>query len=57
MPSNAVMPRARELWLDREAGFNDPETPLEELVGHYLHATLSDPRLARLLLWGGTGRT
>jgi TetR/AcrR family transcriptional regulator len=43
----------QRLWFDREAGFNDPEVPLEELAGRYLHATLSDPRLARLLLWAG----
>jgi TetR/AcrR family transcriptional regulator len=45
----------QQLWLDREAAFNDPEAPLEELVGHYLHANLADPRLARLLLWAGLG--
>jgi TetR/AcrR family transcriptional regulator len=43
----------QQLWLDSEAGFNDPDAPLEELVGRYLHATLADPRLARLLLWAG----
>jgi TetR/AcrR family transcriptional regulator len=44
-----------QLWLDREAGFNDADAPLEELVAHYLSATLADPRLARLLLWAGLG--
>jgi len=43
----------QQLWLDREAGFNDPDAPLEELVGRYLQATLADPRLTRLLLWAG----
>ena len=43
----------QQMWLDREAAFNDPDAPLEELVGRYLHATLADPRLTRLLLWAG----
>jgi AcrR family transcriptional regulator len=46
----------QQLWFDREAGFNDPDAPLEELAGRYLHATLADPRLARLLLWAGLGQ-
>jgi TetR/AcrR family transcriptional regulator len=41
----------QQLWLEREATFNDPDVPLEELAGRYLHDTLTEPRLARLLLW------
>ncbi len=55
----------QQLWLEREATFNDPDLPLEELAGRYLHDTLTEPRLARLLLWaaldernaGGAGST
>ena len=41
------------LWLEREAEFAHPDLPLDDLVSEYLHATLADPRLSRLLVWDG----
>jgi TetR/AcrR family transcriptional regulator len=40
-------------WLDQEAAFAGPDVPIEKLIGGYVHATLSDPRLTRLLIWDG----
>jgi TetR/AcrR family transcriptional regulator len=40
-------------WLEREAIFNDPEIPLDELVTRYLHHALKDPRGVRLGAWRG----
>ncbi|XVQ11410.1 TetR family transcriptional regulator [Spirillospora sp. CA-255316] len=40
-------------WLEREAEFNDPEIPLEELLIRYLRDSLGDPRGARLNAWAG----
>jgi TetR/AcrR family transcriptional regulator len=40
-------------WLKREDTFSDPDLPLDELIGHYLHDALTDPRALRLLLWRG----
>lgn len=40
-------------WLEREAGFADPELPMEELAARYLHDALDDPRYMRLLAWSG----
>lgn len=40
-------------WLEREATFNDPEIPLDELVTRYLHHVLKDPRGVRLGAWRG----
>jgi AcrR family transcriptional regulator len=41
------------LWFEREAAFANPDLPLDALMTEYLHATLPDPRLARLLIWDG----
>ncbi|MCM6773120.1 TetR family transcriptional regulator [Nocardia sp. CDC159] len=38
-------------WLDREAGFADPELPLDELTVRYLRQVLADPRGIRLAIW------
>lgn len=40
-------------WLDQEAAFAGPDVPIETLVGEYVRATLTDPRLTRLLIWDG----
>ncbi|MEV4760119.1 helix-turn-helix domain-containing protein [Micromonospora sp. NPDC049559] len=40
-------------WLDQEAALGGPDMPFETLVGEYVHATLGDPRLLRLLIWDG----
>lgn len=40
-------------WLDQEAAFGGPDVPIESLVGEYVRATLTDPRLTRLLIWDG----
>jgi len=40
-------------WLEREATFTDPELPLEEIAGRYLHDALADPRAMRLVIWRG----
>lgn len=40
-------------WLRREDTFSDPDLPLDELIGRYLHDALTDPRSLRLLLWRG----
>lgn len=42
-----------QAWLRREQTFSDPDVPLAELAGRYLHDALSDPRLMRLLAWRG----
>jgi TetR/AcrR family transcriptional regulator len=43
----------QEAWLRREDTFSDPELPLSELLGRYLHDALGDPRPLRLLIWRG----
>jgi TetR/AcrR family transcriptional regulator len=44
-------------WLEREAGFHDPDLPLADLAARYLNDSISDPRPIRLLAWRGlTGR-
>ncbi|QXJ21755.1 TetR/AcrR family transcriptional regulator [Actinomadura graeca] len=40
-------------WLAREAEFNDPSVPLEELMARYLAHALADPRGTRLNAWRG----
>ncbi|MDT3396583.1 TetR family transcriptional regulator [Streptomyces sp. B1866] len=40
-------------WLRREAAFNDPAVPLDELVARYLDETFRDPRGVRLDVWRG----
>lgn len=40
-------------WMERESAFADPELPLDELAGRYLHEALSDPRAMRLVIWRG----
>jgi AcrR family transcriptional regulator len=40
-------------WEKYEASFARPGISLADLVGEYLHASLSDPRLTRLLAWRG----
>ncbi|WP_218009607.1 TetR/AcrR family transcriptional regulator [Actinomadura kijaniata] len=40
-------------WHEEEAGFNDPDVPLDELVVRYLHSSLDDPRGSRLNAWCG----
>jgi TetR/AcrR family transcriptional regulator len=42
-----------QLWLEQEASFATPNLPLDTLMAEYLHASLEDPRLARLLIWAG----
>lgn len=43
----------QDAWLRREDTFSDPDLPLDELIGRYLHDALADPRSLRLLLWRG----
>lgn len=43
----------QDAWLRREDTFSDPDLPLDELIGRYLHDALTDPRSLRLLLWRG----
>lgn len=43
----------QRLWLEREATFVRPDMSLETLAAAYLHESLADPRLARLLAWNG----
>jgi TetR/AcrR family transcriptional regulator len=43
----------QQAWLRREDSFADPELPLTELLGRYLHDALADPRPMRLLAWRG----
>ncbi|MCQ6251113.1 MULTISPECIES: TetR family transcriptional regulator [Streptomyces] len=38
-------------WLKREATFNDPSVPFEELVVRYLREAFDDPRGIRLAIW------
>ncbi|WP_432252945.1 TetR/AcrR family transcriptional regulator [Streptomyces sp. HNM1019] len=38
-------------WLRREATFNDPALPFEELLARYLRAAFDDPRGIRLAIW------
>lgn len=40
-------------WLAQEADIAQGDATLVDLTVGYLHATLEDPRLARLLLWDG----
>ncbi|WP_242903811.1 TetR/AcrR family transcriptional regulator [Actinomadura terrae] len=40
-------------WLEREAEFNDPAVPLDELMVRYLRHALDDPRGSRLNVWRG----
>jgi TetR/AcrR family transcriptional regulator len=44
-------------WERYEASFARPEISLADLVSEYLHASLSDPRLTRLLAWRGLADT
>ncbi|MCO6004978.1 TetR family transcriptional regulator [Actinoallomurus purpureus] len=44
-------------WLEREAEFNRPDIPFDELIVRYLEATLADPRGTRLLTWQGLADT
>ena len=47
-----------QLWLEQEASFAQPDLSLDALMAEYLHASLAEPRLARLLIWAGlTGET
>lgn len=43
----------QDAWLRREDTFSDPDLPLDQLIGRYLHDALTDPRSLRLLLWRG----
>ncbi len=43
----------QQRWLEQEAAFADEGSPLEDLLEAYLRASFADPRMARLLLWGG----
>lgn len=38
-------------WLEREAEFNEPEAPFDEIVARYLRHVLDDPRGTRLNAW------
>ncbi|WUI01007.1 TetR family transcriptional regulator [Spirillospora sp. NBC_00431] len=40
-------------WLEREAEFNDPSVPFEEIIVRYLRHALDDPRGTRLNAWRG----
>ncbi|MFD0537456.1 TetR/AcrR family transcriptional regulator [Actinomadura luteofluorescens] len=40
-------------WLEREAEFNDPDVPFDEIVVRYLEHALADPRGTRLNAWRG----
>ncbi|WP_433463857.1 TetR family transcriptional regulator [Spirillospora sp. CA-128828] len=40
-------------WLEREAEFNDPSVPFDEIVIRYLRHALDDPRGTRLNAWRG----
>jgi AcrR family transcriptional regulator len=40
-------------WLEREAEFNDPSVPFDEIVVRYLRHILDDPRGTRLNAWRG----
>ncbi|GHJ30728.1 TetR/AcrR family transcriptional regulator [Streptomyces hygroscopicus subsp. hygroscopicus] len=40
-------------WLRREAAFNDPALPLDQLVARYLEEAFADPRGTRLNAWCG----
>ncbi|MDF4251245.1 TetR family transcriptional regulator [Streptomyces sp. WMMB303] len=40
-------------WARREETFNRPEVPLDEVMAHYLHQALDDPRGPRLSAWTG----
>ncbi|WP_433474137.1 TetR/AcrR family transcriptional regulator [Spirillospora sp. CA-142024] len=42
-----------ERWLEREAEFNDPAVPFDEIVVRYLRHALDDPRGTRLNAWRG----
>jgi AcrR family transcriptional regulator len=44
-------------WLEQEATFARPDLPFDALIAEYLHATLADPRQARVLLWAGLAET
>ncbi|HEU5155800.1 MAG TPA: TetR family transcriptional regulator [Streptosporangiaceae bacterium] len=40
-------------WLEQEATFAAPESPLGELIAAYMRASFADARMSRLLLWDG----
>jgi AcrR family transcriptional regulator len=40
-------------WLEREAEFNDPAVPFDEIAVRYLRHVLDDPRGTRLNAWRG----
>lgn len=40
-------------WLEREAEFNDPAVPFDEIAVRYLRHALDDPRGTRLNAWRG----
>ncbi|MGP3990638.1 TetR family transcriptional regulator [Streptomyces sp. 3N207] len=40
-------------WAEREESFNQPDVPLDEVMAHYLHEALDDPRGSRLNAWVG----
>lgn len=40
-------------WLEREAEFDDPSVPFDEVVIRYLRHVLADPRGTRLHAWRG----
>ncbi|MGI5353070.1 TetR/AcrR family transcriptional regulator [Streptomyces sp. CA-250714] len=40
-------------WTEREESFNKPDAPLDEVMAHYLHEALDDPRGSRLNAWVG----
>lgn len=42
-------------WQESDAGFGEPDVPIEELAVRYLHDGLTDPRPARLMLWRSLG--
>ncbi|MFE0762388.1 TetR/AcrR family transcriptional regulator [Streptomyces smyrnaeus] len=41
------------LWVHQEETFNQPDTPLEEVLVRHLHQALDDPRGSRLNAWAG----
>ncbi len=40
-------------WLEVEATFDDPAQPAVDVAARYLHASLTDPRGTRLMMWRG----
>jgi TetR/AcrR family transcriptional regulator len=47
----------QEMWRQQEAAFTSPDLPIDVLIGRYLHASLADPRMTRLLVWDGLAET